>query len=94
VVYCIESSDLPNQSVFDVVIPATIKLQPVAMKVNNGNVMALSGDAKLLQRTNWGNALYKEVSTKLTPIKIKLIPYYAWANRGQTDMTVWMPLMR
>lgn len=94
VVYCIESSDLPNQSVFDVVIPATIKLQPVAMKVNNGNVMALSGDANLLQRTNWGNTLYKEVSTKLTPIKIKLIPYYAWANRGQTDMTVWMPLMR
>jgi uncharacterized protein len=94
VVYCIESSDLPNQSVFDVIIPATIKLQPVAMKVNNGNVIALSGDAKLLQRTNWGNTLYKEVSTKLTPIKIKLIPYYAWANRGQTDMTVWMPLMR
>lgn len=94
VVYCMESSDLPNHSVFDVVIPASIKLQPVAMKVNNGNVMALSGDAKLLQRTNWGNALYKEVSTKLTPIKIKLIPYYAWANRGQTDMTVWIPLMR
>lgn len=94
VVYCIESSDLPNESVFDVVIPATIKMQPVPMKIDNGNVMALSGDAKLLQRTNWANSLYKEVSTKLTPIKIKLIPYFAWANRGQTDMTVWMPLMR
>jgi uncharacterized protein len=94
VVYCIESSDLPNQSVFDVVIPATIKLQPVAMKVNNGNVVALTGEARLLQSTSWKNTLYKEVNTKSTPIIIKLIPYYAWANRGQTDMTVWMPLMR
>jgi len=23
---------------------------------------------------------------------IKLIPYYAWNNRGTPDMTVWLPL--
>jgi DUF1680 family protein len=94
VVYCIESSDLPNESVFDVVIPSTIKLQPVAMKIDNGNIMALTGEAKLLQSSNWKNTLYKEVNTNYKPVKIKLIPYYAWANRGKTDMTVWMNLMR
>jgi uncharacterized protein len=94
IVYCLESTDLPNQNVFDVLIPASIKLQTVPMKIDIGNVVALTGDARILQKTDWKNKLYKEVNTTSTPIKIKLIPYYAWANRGQTDMTVWMPLMR
>lgn len=94
VVYCIESTDLPNQNVFDVMIPSTIKLQPLPMKIDNGNIMALTGEAKLLQNGNWKNTLYKEVNSSYKPVKIKLIPYYAWANRGKTDMTVWMNLMR
>ncbi|MEO6231703.1 MAG: glycoside hydrolase family 127 protein [Ferruginibacter sp.] len=94
IVYCLESADLPQQNVFNVMIPANIKLQPVPMKIDIGHVTALTGEARLLQNTNWKNTLYKEVNTSTTPIKIKLIPYFAWANRGQTDMTVWMPLMR
>ena len=94
IVYCLESSDLPQQKIFDVVIPSNIKLQPVAMKLADGNVMALTGEARLLEQNQWNNTLYKEVNTKLKPINIKLIPYYAWANRGKTDMTVWLPLMR
>lgn len=94
VVYCLESSDLPQQKIFDVVIPSNIKLQPVTMKIADGNVMALTGEARLLDQNQWNNTLYKEVNTKLKPINIKLIPYYAWANRGKTDMTVWLPLMR
>lgn len=94
VVYCLESADLPQQKVFDVVIPANIKLQPVSMKIDNGNMMALTGEARLLEQNQWNNTLYKEVNAKLKPVTIKLIPYYAWANRGKTDMTVWLPLMR
>jgi DUF1680 family protein len=94
IIYCLESADLPNKNVFDVLIPASIKLQAVPMKIDIGNVMALTGEARILQKTDWKNKLYKEVNTSSTPIKIKLIPYYAWANRGQTDMTVWIPLQR
>ncbi|MDX1938757.1 MAG: glycoside hydrolase family 127 protein [Flavihumibacter sp.] len=94
VVYCMESADLPNQSVFDVAIPAAIKLQPVAMKIAEGKIVALTGQAKLLQSGSWKNTLYKEVNTNYKTVNIKLIPYYAWANRGKTDMTVWMNLMR
>jgi uncharacterized protein len=94
VVYCLESSDLPQENIFNVVVPSNISLLPTAMKIGNGNVIALTGEAKLLQNGNWKNTLYREVNTSTKPIKIKLIPYYAWANRGKTDMTVWMPLMR
>jgi uncharacterized protein len=94
IVYCLESADLPNQDVFDIVIPAAIKLQPSPMKIDNGIIMTLTGEARLLENNEWKNQLYKEVNTTTKPVKIKLIPYYAWANRGKTDMTVWMPLMR
>jgi DUF1680 family protein len=94
IVYCLESSDLSHQNIFDVVIPATIKFQPMSMKIDKGNVIALVGDARLLQNNNWKNTLYKEMNTAVKPVKIKLIPYYAWANRGKTDMTVWMPVGR
>ncbi|TWI85167.1 hypothetical protein IQ13_0324 [Lacibacter cauensis] len=94
VIYCLESTDLPQQNVFDVLIPSNIKLQPVPMKIAEGNVMALTGEARLLDQNQWNNTLYKEVNTKLKPVIIKLIPYYAWANRGKTDMTVWLPLAR
>ncbi len=94
IVYCIESTDLPNQNIFDVIIPSSIRFQQVPMKVDNGNVIALTGEARLLEQNQWKNTLYKEVNTKYKTVQIKLIPYYAWANRGQTDMTVWIPLMR
>jgi uncharacterized protein len=94
IVYCVESADQPNISVFDVSIPANMKFETMPMQIASGNVMALTGDARMLQLNNWKNKLYKEVNTNYKPVRIKLIPYYAWANRGKTDMAVWMPLMR
>ena len=34
--------------------------------------------------------LYDDVSEELLPIDLTLIPYYAFANRGESEMTVWM----
>jgi DUF1680 family protein len=37
--------------------------------------------------------LYKEFDPDdLRPVRLRLIPYYAWANRGVSQMTVWIPL--
>jgi DUF1680 family protein len=35
-------------------------------------------------------ALYRPLTDCYTPTRIKLIPYYAFANRGESDMLVWM----
>jgi DUF1680 family protein len=44
---------------------------------------------------DWSGQLYRELSgTRPQPIDLKLIPYYAWGNRGQSEMTVWLPLGR
>ncbi len=34
--------------------------------------------------------LYRPVKGDYRPVKIKFIPYYAFANRGETDMAVWV----
>jgi DUF1680 family protein len=93
-VYCIESADMASQNIFDIVIPAAAEFKPLSMTIANAKITALEGEATVLQNNEWKNSLYREMNTKTKPVKIRLIPYYAWANRGQTDMTVWMPVKR
>ena len=58
-------------------------------------MMALDGDAQLINEDNWSNKLYREVSDKASvSTPVRLIPYYAWANRGHSEMEVWIPLIR
>jgi DUF1680 family protein len=93
-VYCLESVDLPKNKVSDVQIIAAVRFKPEQMTIDGGRVMALTGRTHLRLDNDWGKKLYKEISTKYKPVTITLIPYFAWANRGKTDMTVWMPFIR
>jgi uncharacterized protein len=43
---------------------------------------------------SWKNTLYRPVEMSDKTVRITLIPYYAWGNRGKMDMTVWMPLVK
>ncbi len=96
-VYCLESNDLPPG----------VRLQDVALsldrahrqfgtereKIANTNVVALTVQAYALQRPTWKpGQLYREVgSAKREEFTLKLVPYYAWGNRGDTEMSVWLP---
>jgi DUF1680 family protein len=96
VVYCLESVDLPKgRSIFDVAIAANNNLKPTPMHIENSPVMGLQGDAVLVDNSDWSKKLYREVSAQ-TPktIPVRLVPYYAWGNRGHNDMSVWLPLVR
>lgn len=94
-VYSLEASDLPEQtSIFNIYIPSDIELTPVRDQIDNNQIVALQGMAELMPQQNW-DGLYRELSDKKSEkVQIKLVPYYAWGNRGLGDMTVWMPLSR
>lgn len=95
VVYCVESADLGSYNIFDIGIPANIKLKPEEHLIGNHKIVTLSGDAKLINQGSWTNQLYKEISkTSSQFVPIRFIPYYAWGNRGKGDMQVWMPVIR
>lgn len=42
-------------------------------------------------RTEATNSLYSDTRPGREPVEIRLIPYYAWANRGLSQMRVWLP---
>ncbi|WP_300597202.1 glycoside hydrolase family 127 protein [Niabella sp.] len=94
VVYCLESPDYKGNKITDVMIPADIKLNPVPATLGRAAFMALTGTAKAAAQENWNHILYQEVKKEQRAVTVKLIPYYAWANRGLSDMRVWLPLVR
>ena len=93
VVYCLESPDLPKSaSVFALAVPEAASFKPVPLKIGNSQTMALEGKLKRIDNGNWSGTLYKEVPKKKEEmVTVRLIPYYAWGNRGHSEMTVWMP---
>ena len=94
IVYCLESIDLPDSvEIMNVTIPHQIKLRNHFEKELLGGVNVLEGNAHVLAGSDWGQTLYREIEhQEPKPVDIRLIPYYAWGNRGKSEMTVWIPL--
>jgi DUF1680 family protein len=94
VVYCLESPDLPKGvRVADVVLPRDAQLTPRHDPELLGGVTVVEGKALARPTGDWTNRLYRPIAAAAAekPINVRLIPYYAWANRSKSEMTVWMP---
>lgn len=94
IVYCLESVDLPNDvAIENVTISPSAKFQSRYAVNLLGGTTVLEGKASVFNSKAWGNTLYRKISPqKPKEIDVRLIPYYAWGNRGDSEMTVWMPL--
>lgn len=95
VVYCLESADLSkNNNVFGLSLPVQSQFTPKMVQIENSDIMLLEAKADVISPANW-NTLYREVSKKApVQVPVKLVPYYAWGNRGHSEMTVWLPVSR
>lgn len=91
VVYCLESNDINGLDIDNIAIPLDAKFTPVEINIDGSRIMALDTEAYNRTEASWKNVLYREVSNKKNKVKIRLIPYYAWGNRGKSEMTVWIP---
>lgn len=94
VIYCLEGIDLAQGvSLADVRIPHDIRLAPRHDSALLGGITVLEGDARRVPSGDWQDTLYRPLNSaaaERTPLR--LIPYYAWNNRGVTPMSVWLPL--
>jgi uncharacterized protein len=92
-VYCLESNDLPaGVRVLDVHVPRDATFSPRPTDLLCGATV-LEGKGLAAARSDWSNELYRErPRTELRDVHLVLIPYYAWDNRGNSEMTVWLPL--
>ena len=93
-VYCLEAPDLPEGvPVHEVHIPRDIELTPRFEANLLGGLTVLEGRACRRRDPDWTGTLYAEMpSAACECLPIRLIPYYAWLNRGQHDMRIWLPL--
>jgi DUF1680 family protein len=95
IVYCLEAVDLPGAvALSEVHLPRDAKLTPRHDPALLGGVTVLEGEAlRVRECGNWGGKLYQTVSeAQIEKVPIRLIPYYAWANRGPGEMSVWLPV--
>ncbi len=93
IVYCLESPDLPeNSKITDAYISVKNTLKPAYKPDLLGGVVAIEGE--LMIRKDELSKMYNEITKlEMTPYKTQLIPYYAWSNRGESEMSVFMPVI-
>ena len=96
IVYCLEGCDIEaRENINNIIIPADIHLEAKHETLGGHTYVVLEGVARIADAKQWGrNELYREVRSNNRKINIKLIPYYIWGNRGNEDMSVWLPLAK
>ncbi len=83
-VYCVEGIDNSN-TVYDIFIPEGTSIVAIPYNVDSEPVIALTVNAKQLVADDAGTQV------NILDKKVTAIPYYTWANRGKSEMQVWIP---
>jgi hypothetical protein len=93
-VYCLESPDLPEGVRLEqVALRRGTRFTEVETELGGRRIVALETDAVVLP-TRDGHELYAELEDEpVGTTRIRLIPYFAWGNRGASEMSVWLPLV-
>ncbi len=88
-VYCAEGADNTNFSIFQFLMPRKPQFTVADKQINglrnvNFSVKAIEVEGQTVDTNDKGEAVVK-------PVKLTMIPYYAWNHRGVGLMEVWMP---
>ncbi len=92
-VYCLESPDLPDGThLGEISLSTSTHFESHLEADLLGGIVVLEGNAQVRQNDAWNGALYRPVTAaKSREIPLRLIPYFAWNNRGVSEMSVWLP---
>lgn len=87
--------------IVDKLLNTETQWKSVSMELQGETIMALQGEAWLIedkdvQMPDMGRRtirnLYKTLSSKKkVSVKVQMIPYFAWDNRGMGEMRIWFP---
>jgi DUF1680 family protein len=96
IVYCVEQNDLPAGADL-----ADVALDAAADPVDGGPIAQLGGlpgvslAGVLRESDGWSRREYRDLrelsAASTAPAKLVAVPYFAWANRDQGAMRVWIP---
>jgi len=98
IIYCVEQVDAPGVNLMELYLPQHLSgwrtvFEPSLL----GGAVTITGPALVDTVAREQQPLYMPVSQYTPPswreVKVRWIPYYAWANRGAGAMKVWLPLV-
>lgn len=89
-VYCLEEAD-NGPNLHQLLLPTDSEFK-VTEDINLfGGMPVITVEGIRRRAGNWGDRLYKrDVAYEETELDLKFIPYFAWANRGEGEMRVWV----
>ncbi len=93
VVYCIETPDLPEGTgILDVYLPSDSELKAEYQPNLLGGLTTIGG--KVAIRKDKQQGMYRPVGKpEWEIVDSQFVPYYSWCNRGDSEMTVFIPVL-
>lgn len=95
IVYCLEEADLPEGvGIEQVYLPRDVELTEVAGERPFEGYVVLEGVARHVPRLVKDGALYGSLpAVEPQELPVRLVPYGRWGNRGDGEMSVWLPVI-
>ncbi len=93
-VYCIETPDADLDTLDDILLNLSAQFNTVPYEIGGRQVVALEGNAYQMRRDQFNKAaLYQTIRYEgMDTVKIRMVPYFAWDNRGYGEMRIWIPV--
>jgi uncharacterized protein len=88
IVYCLEGPDNPDSLVRNIVVDTQAMAQVNYQASLLGGIDEITVQGTALRRVSGPNV---PMGVSATTEEVKAIPYFTWANRGASEMTVWIP---
>jgi DUF1680 family protein len=94
VVYCLESTDVvPGIPLERLALRRSTRLVTTPGEVAGRKMPVIPVKLAVLPEGGT-DELYEDIGdAELTDIRSRLIPYFAWSNRGASEMSVWLPVV-
>ncbi|OHX63877.1 glycoside hydrolase family 127 protein [Flammeovirga pacifica] len=95
IVYCVETPDLPEGAkILDVYVKGGAPLKVTYDKDLLGGVSTIEAPVLIRNDHKMEAGMYSTVTKPdFTETTIKMVPYFTWSNRGQSEMTVFLPVI-
>ncbi len=95
IVYCMESPDCDADTLDDICLDTEAEYALKEMEVDGRRIAALQGEAYQVFREQYNpDALYQTFRKPMRKkVAVRMIPYFAWDNRGRGEMRIWMPYL-
>jgi len=89
-VYCLEEAD-NGPNLHQLLLPEDAELEVKEESALIGGLHVITAAGRRRHADDWGEALYKrDFKVEEAEATLKFIPYFAWANRGEGEMRVWI----